>query len=119
MDINIDGNNVKITAENLKLNNSLGFLLFQDKKNIKAEIDRVEKDIELLSFTQTIDLKTLLDALNSNSSGNSRANLISKLECTNEQAEFLLNIEISSFSKDFQSRLLVRLKEYKSFLEKL
>ncbi|MCH8317614.1 MAG: hypothetical protein IIA88_03840 [Bacteroidetes bacterium] len=118
MNITVDGNDIEISTKNIKLRNSLGFAIFCDpnNRNIEAEILRVENDIELLSFLETVDFGELIAIIRSSNNDNAIINLKDKLGFTNNQAESIFNMDLELITSQYSHNYLERLLKYKKLL---
>lgn len=113
--INIEIGNINISAFNIQLAHSLGFSLFcrADNKGIEEEISRIERDLVILSTTETtenIDVEELIRIAE-----NSK-NIMNKLGYTEEVSELILNCELVNFTRTHYLTYINRLSKYKDLL---
>jgi len=99
MKIEIKKNQITAIIANQEMLHSLMYSLFacgNPKENIDAEIERIEKDLNLINAVSSISLESIIRlARKSQNEEELIKNIETKFSLTNQQAHYIANIEIS------------------------
>ncbi|MBT6993938.1 MAG: hypothetical protein HN952_03175 [Candidatus Cloacimonetes bacterium] len=120
LNIKLFGNDVEISTNNIRLNNSLGFAIFCNpgRQNIEAEISRVDSDLKLISIMEKIDLSEVINIVRSSVDGAAALlKLKNKFGYSDIEAESILNTDLQELGNSNFELYTKRLVAYKNLLK--
>lgn len=120
LELNFNKNFVELSVTS-ELKNSLFFSIFasHSTENIKAEIKRIEADIELLKYLVNVDF---LEIVTISKISENEIELIeqikSRFNISHEQAEIISNLNLTFFNNNLE-QMINRLERFVVFLKSI